>query len=100
MKRLLPVALLAGCATISTPEGFALCKAADVTTTVLAVQAGRREQNPLFAEQTNRGNYLPIAAAGVLMYYVVRKINDPNFTATAAGLTCAVAANNLLTRHK
>ena len=102
MKRLLCLLLslsLIGCASIKpiaeSPETFAVCKAADIATTAAIINGGGHELNPI-AKVLLTHNYIPLIAASVLIYWALKKYNEPTATTVANAVTCGVAAHNLV----
>ena len=86
---------LSGCSTMRSTDGFIACKAADIATTVALVESGRgREANPLFAEQTNKGNYLPLIGMGLAAWWLLDKAESEHANLFVNSVTCGVAANN------
>lgn len=105
MKRLALIIafLLAGCSTLEKPETFAVCKAADVVTTVVAVHSGAgAEVNPLLKPivgsmtKLTLGTVAPLIAVSFGIAWLVKQVNNPTVTAAATVATCGVAAHNLL----
>lgn len=95
----LALSLLAGCATIkevaASPETFAVCKAADVATTAIALSSGHFvEANPLAKVLLAHG-YFPLIAVSVGMYLIIKHYNDERLTMAANAVTCPIAAHNL-----
>lgn len=76
---------------------FAICKAADVLTTIYALEhvAGATEANPIIAATLQHG-YLPLIAISVGIWLLLKEVNDPTATAAANAVTCGVAAHNFL----
>ncbi len=105
MRRLLSsialiVALLTnGCAVLTSPHTFAVCKAADVGTTIYALQHGAVEANPLMAGIIHSVGYAGLIGVSALMIYGVYKLSHrPGMglvVGAANAITCAAAFNNL-----
>lgn len=88
-----------GCAAIQgvaeSPETFAVCKAADVATTAVALSSGHFvEANPLAKVLLAHG-YFPLIAVSVGMYLIIKHYNDSRLTMAANAVTCPIAAHNL-----
>ena len=86
----------------TSPDTFAVCKTVDIASTIYIVNSGiGYEANPLMAGLMHASVaaglpwVLPIAASyGV--YMLLQQVNDPTTTAIANGITCGVAASNLM----
>jgi uncharacterized protein DUF5658 len=92
-----------GCAILEQPETFALCKAADVATTVAAVHTGAGvEANPLMKPfvggmaKLTIGTVAPLVVVSLVVVWLVKEINNPVVTSIASATTCGVAAHNFL----
>jgi len=96
---------LSGCATIDrlgTSQNFAKCATFDVATTTIGLATNRmREIDPMVKVLTVHGlgrvagAVIPVIGLSIAGYYLLKWINRPAITATAAALTCASAARNL-----
>jgi uncharacterized membrane protein len=99
--------MLCGCAgnpvveRMGHPDVFALCAATDIATTAVYLSVpGFHETNPIVnavripALGKVMGTVVPAIALAVVIYYVLREINEPALTATAAALSCAAAVGN------
>ncbi len=94
------LASLAGCATVgdtlSDKRTFALCKAADVGTTIAALNTGSfHETNPLMkALMGGAHGFAPFIAVSAAYVALVWWLDNPKATMVASGITCGVAAHN------
>ena len=98
--KVLLVLLLSGCATVrdvaTSPDTFAVCKTADVVTTIYGVHSGAFvEKNKIVAGLLHHG-YLPLIALSFALWYAVDAIKDDRLTLAANAITCPLAVNNLL----
>lgn len=89
------LACLSGCATLSKPETYADCAAADTASTYLAIKAGAVEANPLMASIIAQG-WIPFVMVQVGIAMLVFELDEPKVTAPVSALKCGVAVNNLL----
>jgi hypothetical protein len=82
----------------TSPTTFAVCKAADVASTMYLINSGiGHEANPAMASlMTGPLQWLPFIALSYGIYRLVVYINNPATTVVANGVTCAAAASNLL----
>ena len=103
MKALALLLLLSGCATfidkgIGGPAGFTACKAADATTTTLALHHGAHEvgflMRPVFATFGYAGIWGVSAALVAAAWYWQDVIPKPAF-GVANGITCGAAIYNI-----
>lgn len=79
-------------------HGFALCSAADVGSTVAAIQHGAVETNGLWADSVNQHNYAPLFLGNLLVVGLAYAYEDeihPNVFLFVNVLRCAVAGANL-----
>jgi len=94
------VIALSGCATRgeNIAAGYAICSAVDVTSTILALNNGAVEANPLWAAVIDAGGYPLFIAANVAIAYIVYKHREKKSVQTAgifgAALRCAAGAAN------
>ena len=105
MKTKLAIAslvLLSGCATLSNPDNFAKCAAADVVSTAYGLGVNHmHEIDPLLTHlaipSLGRvlGTVVPLIGVSIVAYYIVKGINNPIVTATATVVTCAAAVRNV-----
>lgn len=80
----------------TSPETFAVCKAADVITTAYVIEHGIGvETNPIVAPLIAHG-YIPFILVSYGMYRLIKWFNNPGATLGANIATCAAAVNNLL----
>lgn len=96
--------LLSGCVTVldnvkdvaGKKETLALCKAADVVTTITALNTGTfHETNFLMkALMTGAHGFMPFLAVSAAYVAVIWWIDNPKATMIASGITCGVAAHN------
>lgn len=100
MKKLLLIAvfMFSGCTTMqnvaTSPTTFAVCKAADVTTTAIALKSGMfAEGNGIVAATLSHG-YFPLILISYGLYKLIDYVNDPVATATANVITCGAVLNN------
>lgn len=77
-------------------ETLALCKAADVVTTIVALNTGTfHETNFLMrALMTGAHGYLPFVLVSAAYVGVMWWWDNPKATMIASGITCGVAAHN------
>lgn len=96
MKLAFVLLLLAGCATVSRPETFVACRAADVVTTAAAVHGGAEELNPLVARLISHGWAPFVLVEAAVAWYVYRaEQRMPTNARTALNvLSCAPAVSN------
>ena len=88
--------LLAGCATLQSPEALRACAAADVATTVVGVRSGLfLEANPLWKASVNAGHFAPFVLATVALVWAIERWASPEVSGAAAGVECGLAARNL-----
>lgn len=91
---------LSGCAVMESPTTFGVCKAADVATTAYALNTGLfHESNPILKPFIGPHHIMPLIAVSLLMWWVIYELNEPKVTVVANGITCGVAAHNLLLIH-
>ena len=96
MRAVILCLALAGCATLQTTQGLALCAATDVATTVGGVHAGLiKEANPIWAHSVNAGHYAPFVLAVIGMVLFLDWLDRPEVTGVVAGVECAFGAHNL-----
>lgn len=99
---LIAALLLNGCALFGpmqevaeSPTTFAVCKAADVATTAVALNSGHfHEVNPLLKGLIGPHNIMPLVAFSIGVYLLLRYINEPKVTLAANAITCPIAAHN------
>jgi hypothetical protein len=77
---------------------FAVCKTADVATTVGILKAGGMEVNPVMHALMGSAPYsfLPFVAISAALVGLVWWIDQPEVTAGASLITCPIAAHNLI----
>lgn len=82
---------------ITSTDTFAVCKAADVVTTIYLLEhvAGATEANPVMAGLISHG-YLPLIAFSAALVWLIKEVNEPVATGFANVVTCGAAVNNLL----
>jgi hypothetical protein len=81
---------------ITSPTTFAVCKAVDVVSTIYLLSVGGFvEANPIVAWSMSVGGYVPLIAASIGLWYVIKEANNPYVTGFANVVTCAVAGSNL-----
>lgn len=88
----------AGCSVLASKEATVLCQAADTATTVKAIQAGAKEQNPLWRpiiEKLGLAGFVvgKIALTVALVAYADTLPKEG--LAAVNVITCAAAVNNL-----
>ena len=82
---------------VTSTETFAVCKAVDVASTIYLLSHGLGvEANPVVAWTISVGGYVPLIAASVGLYYLLKHFDNPAATGAANIITCGVAAHNLL----
>jgi hypothetical protein len=82
---------------LTSPETFAICKAADMASTAYLLSHGLAiEANPLVAWSLSVGGYIPLIAVSAGIYYALKHLDNPVATGAANAVTCTVAAHNLL----
>lgn len=95
--------LFSGCAIVgevkdvaSKKETVALCKAADVATTITALNTGAfHETNPIMkALMTGAHGFMPFLVISAAYVAVIWWIDNPTTNMIASGITCPVAARN------
>ena len=84
----------------TSPETFAVCKAADVITTAYVIEHGIGvETNPIVAPLIAHG-YIPLIAVSLGIYWMMKHFKDQPGAkpaiAVANGVTCLAATQNLL----
>jgi hypothetical protein len=80
----------------TSPELFAVCKAADVISTAYVIEHGIGvEANPIVTPLIAHG-YIPLILVSYGMYRLIKWLNNPGATLGANVATCAAAVNNLL----
>ena len=103
LTTLIFVSLLSSCATVegvkevvSKKETVAICKAADVVTTITALNTGSfHETNPIMkALMDGAHGFLPFIVVSAAYVAVVWWIDNPTVNLVSAGITCPVAARN------
>lgn len=88
---------------ITSPETLAVCKAADVISTIYIIESGIGvEANPIIAwtmkvgSSLGIGAYTPLIAISVLMYKLAKENQERKLEiAIASAITCAVATSNI-----
>lgn len=81
-------------------DTYAKCAAADVVTTTIALSAGGVEggflAKTLYIKAFGHiaGTVVPVIGLSIAGYYVLKWLDKPVVTATAAGLTCFIAGRN------
>jgi len=112
MKRIVLAGLFAvlvgGCASIQSVTDtapdvakskttFAVCKTLDVATTMYALNTHRFvEANPILKSFIGPGNFFPLIAYSVALYYLVDRLNHPSVTLAGNAITCGQVAQNVL----
>ena len=99
---ILCLALLTGCSTVGTKEGFALCKAADAASTIAVLGKGGAEKNPIMGYFVAKWGYAGLIGASLamvaLVYWLVEGREDEPVVQAAltAGnaVTCGIAVRN------
>lgn len=82
-------------------DTYAKCAAADVATTTIGLSAGFKEvgfmAKALYIKAFGHvlGTVIPVIGLSITGYYILKWLDKPVVTATAAGLTCFVAGRNL-----
>ena len=93
---------LYGCAILGSPHTFAICSAADVGSTIVALESGLVEANPIMNAVIGSGDYpLLIAVNAVVIWLIYRyhkKEKEASEFPIAAGsiLRCGAAVHNVL----
>jgi hypothetical protein len=78
------------------PNTFVACKAVDIASTAYLLRTGVGvEGNPIVAPLIAHG-YFPLFLVSVGIYWVMTKFTTPTSNVVINGVTCAVAAHNLL----
>ena len=82
----------------TSPNTFAVCKAADVASTMYLINSGiGHEANPIMASLIGGSlGWLPFIAFSYGMYRLISYVNDPIVTVAANGVTCGIALSNLV----
>ncbi len=101
--------ILCGCAgnikedalgVMSSPSLFAVCKAIDVGTTMVALNTGKFvEANPLLKLVIGPHNFFPLVGFSVGMYLLLKWYNEPKATMAANAVTCGVGLHNAVLLH-
>ena len=77
-------------------DTFAVCKAADVISTIYVIEHGIGvEANPIMAGLISHG-YIPFILVSAAVYWLIKQINNPIATGVSNVVTCGAAINNLL----
>ena len=80
----------------TSPDTFAACKAVDIASTAYLLKTGiATESNPIVAPLITHG-YFPLAALSIGVYWLMTKYHNATANTVANGVTCGVAASNLL----
>lgn len=79
----------------TSPETFAVCKAADIGTTAYILSHGGVENNPIVAWSLKIGGYAPLVFVSIGIYWAMTKWGTPVTNIIANGATCGVAIHNL-----
>ena len=80
----------------ASPKTFAVCKAADIASTAYLLKTGAGvEGNPFVAPLIAHG-YFPLFLLSYGVYLLMQKYSTPVANITINGVTCGVAASNLL----
>ena len=83
-------------AAATSPTTFAVCKSADVVSTLYVIQNGiGYESNPLMAAVLAHGA-LPFIGLSYCVYWWIKQLGQPTATLIANAITCPVALHNLL----
>ena len=83
-------------AAATSPTTFAVCKSADVVSTLYVIQNGiGYESNPLMAAVLAHGA-LPFIGLSYGVYWWIKQLGQPTATLIANAITCPVALHNLL----
>jgi hypothetical protein len=93
----LPIAS-AGDFRFASAHGFALCSAADVGSTIAAVENGAMERNPLWRDSVNDRNYLPFVLGNIAVVALVYRFEDridPRALLFLNVTRCGIAGANL-----
>jgi len=89
---------LTGCSTLSKPETFAACQAADAVTTIAAINHGAVETNPIVAWAIKHAGYAGMIGLKVALvaavYYWLDDIH-PDVIAVGSAITCGIAIHNI-----
>jgi hypothetical protein len=85
----------------TSPDTFAVCKTVDIASTAYLLEHGLvTESNPIVAWSLRIGGWAPLVFASIGIYWAMEKFKDEPgakpATAIANGVTCGVAAHNLL----
>lgn len=99
IKLLLWISFLAltGCASLSSREATIACQAADTITTLLALNHGAREANPLMAGVIKSFGYpgFLLTKFAVTWFLLDRREEHPEAVAAANIITCGAAVHNI-----
>lgn len=99
LASIIAAVLLTGCAELQTvatsPNTFAICKAADVVTTAVALNSGKFvEANPVLKPFIGPHHFLPLIAYSFALWWIIDRLNNPKVTLAANVLTCGAAGHN------
>ena len=83
---------------VTSPTTFAVCKAADVASTIYLINSGiGSEANGIVAWMNGLGlGWAPFVAFSYGIYWLIDSYGTPESTAAANVVTCGVAAHNLM----
>ena len=93
---------LSGCATMSNPNTFAVCSTLDVASTIVALESGLVEANPLIAGVINSGGYPLLIALNVVVIWLMYRYHQKSKQGSefpiviGSGLRCGAAIHNVL----
>ncbi len=80
----------------TSPNTFAVCKTVDIASTAYLLKTGIGvESNPIVAPLITHG-YFPLVALSIGVYWLMTKYHNATANTVANGVTCGVAASNLL----
>ena len=78
------------------PQTFAVCKAVDIASTAYLINTGIGvESNPVVTPLIVHG-YFPLVVLSVGVYWLMQHYKSPTTNIVVNGVTCGVAASNLL----
>lgn len=89
---------LSGCAQFAEREAVIGCQVADTATTVIAVNSGAVEANPIMAGILNSMGWMGflVFKAAITLFLLDQADKEPEIVGGATAATCGIAIHNLL----
>ena len=80
----------------TSPETFAVCKTADILSTIYILAHGGVENNPIVAWSVHVGGYAPLILVSGAVYWWMKTHEEARLAIAAVNaVTCGVAVHNL-----